>query len=136
MTAGGTHSATLQAHEPLMKNEGMRGVRLVTGKRDEVLFFFLKCKGSPETISISHQKVNCSVYLTERRVAFKKNYFSSYEVGKEFLAPLPPSSISVPLHVVLILMCAAVWWRPAPTVLYLRAFYKNVKFTKTTNGAW
>lgn len=43
----------------------MRGMRLVRWKKDEVLFFSVKNRGSLKTISISHRKVNWSVYLTE-----------------------------------------------------------------------
>lgn len=65
MTVGSTLSVTLRAHVPFDEEWRERGPSLVRWKRDEALFFSVKNKGTHGTISISHRKVNWSVYLTE-----------------------------------------------------------------------
>lgn len=72
---------------------GMRGMRLVSWKKDWVLFFSLKIKGSLKTISISHQKVNWSVSLTEWEQISRK--MTSMLMKSERNFSLPPVNVTV-----------------------------------------
>ncbi len=109
---------------------GMTGMRLVRWKRDEVLFFLVKNRGSLKTISISHRKVNWSVYLTEWEQISRKMTLMLMKSERNF----SPNSLLLmqlcALHVVSqrVEQCGVdLDW----LALFLRVFQTNFKYLIT-----